>query len=206
MIQVVICSPTPALRAGLRALLTGDPDLNVFAAVHGIDSLPDPLPEALVIVSTQDALDLPNAHLPEGQALLLVTNDGQELSALAGMGLPAWGAVTPEATAEILQSAVRALAQGLIILAPELGEAFLTPLLSQKPDLEDENNVEHLTEREGEVLRWLAQGLTNKQIALNLQISEHTVKFHVSSIYGKLGVSNRTEAVRKGARLGWIPL
>jgi DNA-binding NarL/FixJ family response regulator len=65
---------------------------------------------------------------------------------------------------------------------------------------------EHLTEREIDVLREVARGLTNKQIALALGISEHTVKFHVSSVYGKLGASNRTEAVRKGARRGFIPL
>jgi len=63
-----------------------------------------------------------------------------------------------------------------------------------------------LTPRETEVLQLLAQGLANKQIALALGISEHTIKFHVSSIYAKLGVGNRTEAVRVGARQGLILL
>jgi DNA-binding NarL/FixJ family response regulator len=63
-----------------------------------------------------------------------------------------------------------------------------------------------LTERELEVLGLLARGLANKQIALELAISEHTVKFHVSSIYTKLNVTNRTEAVRAGLRGGWIAL
>ena len=70
------------------------------------------------------------------------------------------------------------------------------------PDL----RPEPLTERETDVLRLAAQGLTNKQIALALAISEHTVKFHISAIYAKLRVSNRAEAVRKGARWGWVPL
>jgi DNA-binding NarL/FixJ family response regulator len=70
----------------------------------------------------------------------------------------------------------------------------------------EEYLVEELTEREMEVLELLADGLANKQIALELEISEHTVKFHVSSIYTKLGAANRTEAVRIGARLGLIVL
>ena len=63
-----------------------------------------------------------------------------------------------------------------------------------------------LTERESEVLGLVAKGLANKQIAVALGISEHTVKFHVSSIYSKLNVTNRTEAVREGLRGGWVAL
>jgi len=63
-----------------------------------------------------------------------------------------------------------------------------------------------LTEREVEVLDLLAKGLANKQIAAALGLSEHTVKFHVSSIYGKLNAANRTQAVREGLRSGWIVL
>ena len=68
--------------------------------------------------------------------------------------------------------------------------------------------MEHgpLTDRESEVLGLLSKGLANKQIAAALGISEHTVKFHVSSIYTKLNVTNRTEAVREGLRGGWIAL
>jgi ATP/maltotriose-dependent transcriptional regulator MalT len=70
--------------------------------------------------------------------------------------------------------------------------------------------VEELSEpptaREGEVLGLLAQGLSNKQIARELRISEHTVKFHISSLYAKLGVGNRAEAVSRGARHGLISL
>ena len=71
---------------------------------------------------------------------------------------------------------------------------------------EQEELLEELTDREGEILQLLARGLANKQIAAHLGISEHTVKFHVSAIYSKLGVTNRTEAVSRGARLGLIVL
>jgi NarL family two-component system response regulator YdfI len=77
--------------------------------------------------------------------------------------------------------------------------------------IENPNNkagelVEQLTPREAEILELLAQGLANKQIALYLQISEHTVKFHISSIFTKLGATNRMEAVRMGLQLGLITL
>ncbi len=64
--------------------------------------------------------------------------------------------------------------------------------------------LEPLTERESQVLQLLAQGLANKQIAASLGISEHTVKFHISSIYGKLGATSRTEAVRNGVQHGLV--
>ena len=80
------------------------------------------------------------------------------------------------------------------------------PLLLDAPLQVEEQLVEPLTEREAEVLQLLAQGLTNKQIAFTLSISEHTVKFHVSGIYAKLGATNRTEAVRLGVRQGLIIL
>jgi DNA-binding NarL/FixJ family response regulator len=66
--------------------------------------------------------------------------------------------------------------------------------------------VEQLTARELQVLQLLARGLANKQIALQMGISEHTVKFHVSSIYARLGVSSRTEAVRLGVQQGLVIL
>jgi DNA-binding NarL/FixJ family response regulator len=63
-----------------------------------------------------------------------------------------------------------------------------------------------LTERERQVLQLAAEGLANKQIASRLEISENTVKFHLSSLYAKLGATSRTEAVRAGARRGWVVL
>ncbi len=71
---------------------------------------------------------------------------------------------------------------------------------------EAEQVVDPLTERERQVLQLTAQGLANKQIASSLEISENTVKFHLSSLYAKLGVTSRTEAVRAGARRGWVVL
>ncbi len=71
-------------------------------------------------------------------------------------------------------------------------------------DGEQDLDIEALTPRETEILQVLALGLTNKEIARQFSISEHTVKYHVDSIFSKLGVNNRTEAVRKGVHLGII--
>jgi len=73
-------------------------------------------------------------------------------------------------------------------------------------DIDTTSPDEALTAREREVLELLSQGLPNKLIARRLQISEHTVKFHVSSIYAKLGATSRTDAVSRGVRRGLITL
>jgi len=76
----------------------------------------------------------------------------------------------------------------------------------ERDDDSDSLAPETLTPREREVLEWLAEGLTNGAIAARLGISDHTVKFHVASIYGKLGVSTRAEAIRRGLRRGLITI
>ena len=107
-----------------------------------------------------------------------------------------WGILPTDSSAEELTAAIHALSQGLIVGAPALLFESDSEPLERGP----------LTDRESEVIGLLAEGLANKQIAAALGISEHTVKFHVSSIYAKLNVTNRTEAVRAGLRGGWIAL
>jgi DNA-binding NarL/FixJ family response regulator len=109
--------------------------------------------------------------------------------------------VPPDAPSEELGAAVAAVAQGLTVLPKTLAEGLL-----DEPATAVEELSEPLTAREGEVLGLLGRGLSNKMIARELHISEHTVKFHISSIYSKLGVSNRAEAVSQGARHGLISL
>ncbi|NWF62258.1 MAG: response regulator transcription factor [Fischerella sp.] len=101
---------------------------------------------------------------------------------------------------------VEAVASGLVVLHPDAVEYLLNlpELSASNPALL--NPVQALTPREIEVLDMLGSGLSNKAIAKRLQISEHTVKFHISSIFQKLGVSTRTEAVTVGVRLGLIML
>jgi DNA-binding NarL/FixJ family response regulator len=113
--------------------------------------------------------------------------------------------VTYDASAEELAAAVLALHEGLLVGTPALLEPLLPRFLSNQTEQVD-SLTEPLTERESEVLQYLARGLANKQIAATLGISEHTVKFHVSSIYAKLGATNRTEAVRTGVKQGLVLL
>ncbi len=93
------------------------------------------------------------------------------------------------------------MSQGLVVIDPAFPLAVV-PARGEAADVA----AEELTPREVEVLQLLVEGLPNKQIAQRLSISEHTVKFHVDAILGKLGAHSRTEAVTRAARLGLIIL
>lgn len=109
---------------------------------------------------------------------------------------------------EELLAAVQALHNRMIVAAPELIASLVQGVgfRAMFRTAPEEINIRALTERESQVLQLLAKGLANKQIAGVLGISEHTVKFHISSIYSKLGVTSRTEAARTGVLHGLIIL
>ena len=198
MIRVAVLAPALALRIGLREVLGGMPDVEVVAE----SALPQGLPAADVWVLTS-ADFIGELDQEKAPPLLLLTDDPDEVARLSG--LPVWGALPLDASAEELSAALHALAEGLWTGAPALVQSLLErhPL----PMLEHgEQVVDRLTERERQVLQLTAQGLPNKQIASELEISENTVKFHLSSLYAKLGVTSRTEAVRAGARRGYVVL
>ena len=207
MIRLAILAPTPALRNGLRALLAADERVEVIAEAASIRELAewDGL-DVLLVTGLELSPEAFRANLEQATsppALLLLSEEPQAARALASLPLRAWGLLPPDADEEELLAAVLAVHEGLLTAAP----ALMQPLLGPATELGDvEELTEELTDREGEVLQLLAQGMANKQIAARLSISEHTVKFHVSAIYGKLGVTNRTEAVRRGAHLGLIVL
>ena len=92
----------------------------------------------------------------------------------------------------------------VIVDRAELAEAVIS--LPSARERSDEPLVESLTTREHDVLALVADGLSNREVAHELSISEHTVKFHLASIFGKLGVSTRTEAAQRGVRLGVIEI
>jgi DNA-binding NarL/FixJ family response regulator len=103
-----------------------------------------------------------------------------------------------------LAAATKAVASGLVALSPEFAEMISSTFSQADAREEFEVPLEPLTPREQEVLAMLSEGLLNKEIASRLQISEHTVKFHISSIMSKLGASSRTEAVTRGIRRGLV--
>ncbi len=137
--------------------------------------------------------------------LLLLAPDATALGSLLDAPLHSWGLLPLDATAEELIASVIAVHEGLLVGSPPLLGSALNRSWDAAGGM-GEASFESLTERETQVLQLLAQGLANKQIAISLGISEHTVKFHVSSLYGKLGATNRTEAVRLGIQSGLILL
>ncbi len=208
MIRVVILAQTLAVRAGLRALLAADEKLEVVAEAATLAELGMLPPETDILVSLAEAaprLDLEDItkEIEPAPAVLLLTDEPFEAKFLAGLPLRAWGLLPLDSSEEELLAAIHALHQGLMVSTPAVMQPLIRQAIAANPE---EYLVKELTEREMEVLELLADGLANKQIALELEISEHTVKFHVSSIYTKLGAANRTEAVRIGARLGLIAL
>jgi DNA-binding NarL/FixJ family response regulator len=219
--RIGVIAPNIALRAGLRTLLSMEASLSgafpptapepLVKVVYEGASLAEfiqtaPEVELLVIVAEiveQAVIQQVLPDEPGRLAILLLSDNPQPVPALAKLPLRGWGVLPLDTSAEELQAALRAIHEGLVVGAPQLfALALSNPQLmsGQAVDPLDEP----LTERENQVLQLLAHGLANKQIALRLGISEHTVKFHISSIYSKLEATNRTEAVRAGVQRGLV--
>jgi DNA-binding NarL/FixJ family response regulator len=208
-IWTVVVAPALAVRAGLRAWLGALDRVQVTGEAASLAELAllPPGSDVLVLADEGNAASSLSQAMqvePEAAVLLLVGGEIQAAQALAELPARAWGILPLEASAEELAAAVYALAEGLYVGAPGLARQLFSRA-GERP-VETEPLVEPLTEREGEVLQLLAQGLANKQIAGALGISEHTVKFHTSAIYAKLGAASRTEAVRLGVQKGLIIL
>lgn len=203
MIRVTIVSPNPALRIGLRELLRDVPAIRVVREAAGLDEL-DILMEETDVLLLASVSDLPEAG-ENSPAILLLTDRAEDAQMLASAPSSIWGVLPMSASEEELAAALLALGEGLWVGAP----ALLRGLMREPRRIElvsGDELPEPLTARETEVLQLIARGLANKQVALKLNISEHTVKFHLSSLYAKLNVSSRTEAIRAGLGLGLISL
>jgi DNA-binding NarL/FixJ family response regulator len=213
-LRVVILSPALAVRAGLRTLLAAEigadsqqPSVEIIAEAASLTDLgPLPAQVDLLLMTADSALaqDLEQVTSSSaGQlAILMLSSDPQDARILPSLPLRAWGLLPEDTTTQELLAALAALQQGLCVGDPTMMQ-FLWSENRFSGEMQTDL-VEPLTERESEVLQLLAQGLANKQIGVQLEISEHTVKFHVSSIYAKLGASNRAEAVRLGVQSGLI--
>lgn len=209
-IRLVVAADDPLARAGLAAILATLPDCLVVAQGGGELA-------AEVAAGLADALDTPadvvvwdmgrepseeradaEERLGGGAPVLALVGD-EEAAALAWQ-LGCRGVLPRRADADQLAAAVTALAAGLVVLAPGLAAALSADAQAADAAISD------LTPRELEVLWLVAEGLTNKAIAQRLAISDHTVKFHVNAILGKLGAQSRTDAVVRATRLGLIAL
>jgi DNA-binding NarL/FixJ family response regulator len=147
------------------------------------------------------ALRAIRAARPEARVLIFTAFDTDE-RILAAVQAGAQGYLLKGAPRDELFQAIRVVHSGGSLLQPVVAARLLRQVSSPTAS----NLTEPLTERELEVLRLLARGRQNKEIAGELTISERTVKFHVSAILAKLGVGNRTEAVSRAAQLGLVEL
>jgi two-component system, NarL family, response regulator YdfI len=207
MIRVLIKAPTPVARAGLESLIGSYPNLQVIGEdADQLETLnTDHYPDVIVaeVDSHDDRRIRQLLHEAAGgpPLIVLVRDPAVEWGAMFRHGVR--GALSSNASGEQIALAIEAAAAGLAVFHADEADHLFGPAMAHEPL---DSLPEALTSREIEILRFLAEGLENKEIASQLGISEHTVKFHVASIMGKLGVSNRTEAVMSGIRHGLVPI
>jgi DNA-binding NarL/FixJ family response regulator len=201
-LRLLVVGEDALARAGLRAVAEG----------AGVTVVADVAPDQLGDDDEGDAFDAatwdlgPSPGSPEplrGLAarlpVLAVLWGGEQARDALAAG--ARGVLLRERLEERLATAIRAVATGLVVIDEALSETVLRPPPAAPVPL-----VEPLTPREMEVLQLVTEGLTSRGIGQRLGISEHTAKFHVNAILGKLGAQNRSEAVALAARLGILVL
>jgi DNA-binding NarL/FixJ family response regulator len=205
LIQTIIVAPALAMRAGLRAMLLAAGEFKIVSEAARLADLA-PVSGLVDLLLLQPAKGEALASLEElispEAAVLLLSDDPAYGAGLSAGPWRAWGILPSDCSEDELLAALYALDVGLAVASPGL----LAKLITTRPQIStaDEDYLPDLTDRELQVLDLLADGYANKQISVELGISEHTVKFHVSSIYTKLNVSNRAEAVRLGIQRGLI--
>lgn len=198
MIRVVLVDDHPVVRAGMRALVESQADLSVVGEAS------DAVSAVEVVTATHPGVVLMDLQLGEGpdgievtrrlralaeppQVLVLTTFD-TEADILAAIQAGAAGYLLKDAPPEEIYRAVRGTARGEVVLGPTISATLVRRTTARGTVL---------TEREVDVIGLLARGLTNKQMAMELFVSEATVKSHLSQIYSKLGVDTRAGAVAK---------
>ena len=211
-IRILVADDHPVVRDGLVAILSTQPD---FEVVGEAGNGPEAIERAITLRPDVMLLDLEMPELdgvevlrrlaqsnPEVRVIVFTAFDTDE-RILGAVQAGAQGYLLKGAPRKELFEAVRVVHAGGSLLQPVVASKLLRQVSHQSQAVP---TVDALTPREVEVLRLLAQGLQNKEIAAQLVISERTVKFHVSSIMSKLGAGNRTEAVTLAAQQGLIVL
>lgn len=210
-----IVAAYPSMRAGLGALVQSDISLTAsaiapaaLAAASGMPALGQISDADVILVEPGDLGQETLANLmalgrEEGVPLLWLGSHGLPENALTGRF--AGGVISPDADAETVVAAIRAAEHGLYVLDPNVSQVDISAQ-SSAPGHDPESVATTLSPREREVLGLVASGLPNKAIARSLGISDHTVKFHVSSVLTKLDAGSRTEAVTIATRQGILSL
>lgn len=198
MIRVAIIAETLPWARRLADLITGDERIELVdvRAAREVEHVPVGPVDVILAAGIE-----PGQLTPRGPALVVLSDDDPEAAPFAGT-LRAWLPLHSSA-GEIIAALIGA-ANDLTVLSSDQARRWMTrpdPALNLEPSFS-----ETLTARELQVLRMLADGLANKQIAGQLGISDHTAKFHVSQILAKLGAITRAEAVAIGMRRGLVPV
>ncbi|MGE5590642.1 MAG: response regulator [Bacillota bacterium] len=212
-IRILVVDDHPVVREGIAAMLSRQSDLAVVGeAADGLEAVEQAqlLRPDVVLMDLQmprldgvEAIRRIRAQLPDTQVIILTTYDTDEL-VFQGIQAGARGFLLKDAPREDLFRAIAAVHRGESLLQPSVAAKLIdrvTQLGAASPQAED-----RLSDREMDVLRLMAKGQPNKEIAQALFISESTVKTHVASIFQKLGVRDRTEAVTQALQKGILRL
>ena len=213
MTRLLLVDDHEVFRIGLRTVLEFEPDLKVVGeagdALAGVQAAESLRPDVVLMDVRLGGIDGVQAcreirsRFPEVRVVML-TSFADEDVVMSSIMAGAAGFVTKNVGRAELLKAIRAVAAGESLLDPTVTKKVLERLVSlTRKDRERE--VDQLSEREREVLALVAQGLTNREIAEKLVLSEHTARNHISRIFEKLGLSRRSEAAAYAARMGLAP-
>ena len=212
IIRVLVAATSAMRRGGLEALVRGNRSLQLSGSVPGTAGLADRVremqPDAIladIVTGDRRFIATIGSLAEEGIPVVVLIDDPEPGWAASALRSGVRAIIPRESPGEEILAAIHAAVNGLVLM--EAGTA--QELAKYAPSGNSEGAIEQLEElspREVEVLRWMAEGLGNKEIAARLGISDHTVKFHISSILAKLGVGSRTEAVTQGIRMGLVLL
>jgi len=207
---VIVIAVSPVIRMGLSAMLDDNPELTVVKSGSDIDSFTDDIillqPDVVLLDWNSNDFESISQSQQFISATIILLNELEDIDFGAILNSGVKGILPQTSTESEIIAAVKAVASGLVVLHPEVIENLQLQKSTNLQQQTDIKSIQTLTPREIEILQMLTPGLSNKAIAKQLNISDHTVKFHVSSIFQKLHVSTRTEAVAVGVRLGLIML
>ncbi len=209
-LRLLIVAPDPLARTGLSTLLAEQTGTIVIGQTDSSETLPEELDTYRPDIIIWDMGWEPEEHLglladvigdedEAGPAVIALLPDEDQVAGVWSTGVRA--ILLRETATDQLIAAITAVGQGLTVLTADLSHQLLSA-----PPAPTIDPSEALTSRELEVIQLVAEGLTNKAIAQSLSISEHTVKFHINTIMGKLNAPSRTAAVVRATRLGLILL